>query len=1210
MKNTSTIGQAFLIFIFLFPSLAFSQSEISFWTIRTTEPNSYSDGSEALITAHNAEYLTLDYQAIHAKLFSGDLSDFTVELPLIDGKFQQFKLEKNTLMAPGLSEKFQEVKAFNIVSTVSRSIWGKFEISPKGVHAMIFQPGKSTVFVDPLFAHENATYIVYTKKDFYTDKVMDCQVEASLTKGPSNFGNLKNDYNDCQLHTYRLALAATGEYTVFQGGTAADAFDAMVTTMNRVNGVYERDFAVTMVMVANTDQLIYTDPNTDPYTNGSPGQMISENQSNVDGVIGSANYDIGHVFGTNSGGLAGLGVTCFNGSKARGVTGSGAPIGDSFDIDYVAHEMGHEFGGNHSFNNSCNGNRNNGTAVEPGSGTTIMGYAGICPPDIQAHSDDYFHGINMEEIGIQISNNTCQVNTPLENISPEIAEFPATIYVPVSTPFALTGHASDWDGDSLTYCWEGSDNAISTQPPLPNSPSGPNFRSLSPVVDSTRYFPNLQDLANGGPFTWEQIPSVPRTMKFRLTVRDNVAGGGCTQYEDLIVSAVEGTGPFRVIYPSDSGIEWTGLDYVTVTWDVANTIENPINADLVDIFLSTDGGDSYPIQLADNVENVGSFALQVPNISTFEARIMVMNSAGTFFDISDNDFTIHSIESGFTFATDTLEYTLCQNEIANLNFSIISVGGFAAPIDLTITALPQNAIATLSTDQANVGDNLTIFLSSLAGTAPGVYTLNLNGTGDGFTNQLTFTIIVVSSNPVAAQPLVPDNAAMNTSTYPMLEWENNLGPLETYTLQVATDAGFTNLVINLDDLVVNSYQLSGLTQETTYYWRIINSNSCALSEPSQISSFTTFSCSLNQGNDLPISISATEPSTLTSEINVTEAGIIADVNISSLQGTHANVTDLTFSLKSPTGTEVNLASALCGLNITIAQNGDIEVNGSDSVAMYPSSGAAAFGPNIPSGGITRVAILGEDDSASPTELCNPATNGSQLEGNIALIFRGNCPFVDKVQNAQDAGAIAVIIINNIAGDGYFNMGGTSNSITIPSVMVSLEDGNELVALSSMVTQDFNLGFDDQAQSGSVACPPTSGQSYQPNESLSAFNGENSEGIWTLTVTDNSNSDGGELTSWLLNMCFTGEDVGLKEYLTQSALIYPNPTHEKLTIEMNGSIKAERISVLDLLGRVLVDDNISGRRKIEVDVSKFTPGVYLIQMEGEEMNVEVYKFIKE
>lgn len=1210
MRKLSTVCHVSFVILFLFPSMAFSQVETTFWTSRSTEPISNSDGSEALITARHATYLTLDYEALHTKIFSDDLTGFSIELSLENGRTQRFKLEKNTLMAPGLNEKFTEVKAFNIVSTTNRSIWGKFEISPKGIHAMIFQPGKSTVFVDPLFANDHSSYIAYAKKDFYTDKVMDCQVEANPINGNPSSGNPKNDYNDCQLHTYRLALAATGEYTVFQGGSAAEAFDAMVTTMNRVNGIYERDFAVTMVLVENTDELIYTDPSTDPYTNGSPNQMINENQSNVDGIIGSENYDIGHVFGTNSGGLAGLGVTCFNGSKARGVTGSGAPIGDSFDIDYVAHEMGHEFGGDHSFNNSCGGNRNNSTAVEPGSGTTIMGYAGICPPDIQQHSDDYFHGINMEEIGIQISENTCQVNTPLDNNSPQIAELPTTIYIPVSTPFALTGHASDVDGDSLTYCWEGRDNAISTQPPVAFSPTGPNFRSLTPVVDSTRYFPNLQDLANGGPYTWERIPSVARTMKFRLTVRDNVAGGGCTQYEDLIVSAVEGTGPFEVLYPSDAGIEWNGLDYETVTWDVANTLESPINADLVDIFLSTDGGDSYPIQLADDVENVGSFAMQVPNISTFEARIMVMNSAGTFFDISNNDFTINSIEDGFTFATVTLEYTLCQNETASLDFSIVEVGNFSDPIDLSIISLPLNAVVVLSADQANVGDDLTISINSLAGTDPGVYPLTINGTNGSFSNQLTYTITVVASNPVAAQPSLPEDNAANTSTDLTLEWENNVGPLETYGLQVATDVGFTNLITNIVDLEENSYHLTDLAEETTYYWRIINSTACAESEPSQVFSFTTFTCSLNEANDLPISISATEPSSITSELNVTEAGVIADVNLTALQGTHTNVTDLTFSLKSPSGAEVNLASALCGLNITIGQNGGISVNGADAGASFESSGAAAFGPNIPSGGITSVALLGEDDSANPNELCNAAVNAAQLEGNIALVFRGNCPFVDKVLNAQDVGAVAVIVINNIAGDGYFDMGGTSNSITIPSVMVSLEDGNDLVALSSMDTQDFNLSFDDEAQPGNVDCPPTSGQSYQPAEPLSAFNGENSEGIWTLTVTDNTGADGGELTGWMLNICFTGEDTGVKHYEAQSAFIYPNPTHEKLMIEMNGSMTAEHISVLDLLGRVLLSENVSGRKIIEINVSKYPSGVYLLRMDGKDTETKVFKFIKE
>ena len=385
-----------------------------------------------------------------------------------DGRVTRFAVTKNTTMHPVLCEKFPSIRTFDLKGIDDLNQIGKMDITPLGFHAMVMSD-KSTFFIDPMFHGETEVYMSYYRDDFFTDKVMDCSFHSTDKKNES-IGSLKT-FGSCELRTYRCAISATGEYTDFQGGTLSLAQAAQVTTMNRVNGVFERDIAVTMEIIANNDLIIYTNSNTDPFTNGSPGNMISENQSNTNSVIGSGNYDIGHVFGTNSGGLAGLGVVCSNNNKARGVTGSSAPVGDPFDIDYVAHEMGHQFKGNHSFNNSCSGNRNNNTAMEPGSGSTIMAYAGICSPNVQSNSDDHFHGVNLEEIGgfIVGNANSCASITPLVNVSPVISSTNGNVSVPVGTPFVLTANATDADGDPITYCWEQMDNEISTQSPSPTS---------------------------------------------------------------------------------------------------------------------------------------------------------------------------------------------------------------------------------------------------------------------------------------------------------------------------------------------------------------------------------------------------------------------------------------------------------------------------------------------------------------------------------------------------------------------------------------------------------------------------------------------------------------------------------------------------------------------------------------------------------------------
>ena len=479
-----------------------------------------------------------------------------IQIPDPDGGSARFEVLANTTMHPVLQAKFEGIRTYDVIMENNPSVHGKIDFTHYGFHAMVMSPSFGTYGIDPIFLGNDIDHMVYYKKDFVTDKIMECEF-----KGDPNYSDIppsNKEFGTCELKTYRLALCATGEYTSFHGGSVANAASAQVTTMNRVNGVYERDMAVTMTIVSNNDNVIYTNAATDPFTNGNGGAMLAECQATCDNVIGSANYDIGHVFSTGGGGVAFLNGPCNNSIKARGVTGSGAPVGDFFDIDYVAHEMGHQFGCNHSFNNSCGGNRNNGTAVEPGSGSTIMAYAGICSPNVQSHSDDHFHGVNLQEMGAFTigSGGSCAVKTILNNNAPEITGTNGNVYIPANTPFALTAIASDQDGDDLLYCWEQMDNQITVQPPSPTSTGGPNFRSNSPNLSPTRYFPDLEDLASNSVSQWEVLASVSRLFNFRIMVRDNASGGGCNDHEDVTVNTDAGSGPFVVTIPSASGISW------------------------------------------------------------------------------------------------------------------------------------------------------------------------------------------------------------------------------------------------------------------------------------------------------------------------------------------------------------------------------------------------------------------------------------------------------------------------------------------------------------------------------------------------------------------------------------------------------------------------------------------------------------------------------
>jgi hypothetical protein len=586
-----------------------------------------------------------------------------ISLPLPDGSFARFRFIESSVMAPELAAKYPQIKTYAGQGVDDRGLSVRFDFTPAGFHAIIHSPETGLSFIDPYSQGDIIHYIVYAKKDYKGGGLKKFTEDGVLGTDPERLKKLASDVakyraqksagtqrpSGDELRTYRVAIAATGEYTAFHGGTVNAALGGIVTTLNRVNFIYIREVDVQMTLIANDDAIIYTNSSTDPYTNGNPGAMIGQNQSNIDNVIGSANYDIGHVFGTNSGGLAGLGVVCVGGNKASGVTGSANPIGDPFDVDYVAHEMGHQFGANHSFNGdegSCAGNRNPGTAFEPGSGSTIMAYAGICgSEDLQPNSDAYFHTESYEEIFSYTefgSGSSCAVITHPVNAAPSPAIVtPSGLTIPISTPFTITGSATDPNSDPITYNWEEYDLGNAGHPDFPVG-NAPTFRSFTATSSPSRTFPKLTDIVNNTHTIGELLPSYTRSLTFNLTVRDNwFEGGGVDWAFPLSINVTSGAGPFRVTSPNTS-ITWMVGTTQTVTWNVASTNLSPVGVSSVKISLSTDGGFTYPVVLLASTPNDGSQSIVVPNIVTSSARIKVEAIGNIFFDISNANFSIIS----------------------------------------------------------------------------------------------------------------------------------------------------------------------------------------------------------------------------------------------------------------------------------------------------------------------------------------------------------------------------------------------------------------------------------------------------------------------------------------------------------------------------------------------------------------------------------------
>ncbi|MEZ5427595.1 MAG: zinc-dependent metalloprotease family protein [Pyrinomonadaceae bacterium] len=603
----------------------------------------------------------------------GQNSDVILTIPMPDGSFGRFAVKESPIMEPALAATFPEIKTYVGQGIDDPTATTRFDMTPVGFRAIILSKD-GTVYIEPYSKGDTSNYISFNKENLGKPATpFACLVGAKGAPVDLTSSDYKRYIdtpdlvtNGTMLRTYRLALAATGEYTAaVGGGTVGGAMAAMTTTMNRVNAIYEREVSVRMVIVANNNAIIYTNGATDPYTNDSGDMMLNENQTNIDNVIGTANYDIGHVFSTGGGGIASLNSPCDAAQKAQGVTGSPNPQGDPFDVDYVAHEMGHQFGGAHTFNSntgSCMGNRDQTAAYETASGSTIQAYAGICTPqDLQQNSNDYFHVKSLEQIVTFITGGGgCSVNTATGNTPPTVGVSGGTTFnIPRNTPFTLTATGSDPNGDNLTYDWEQYDLGPEG---LPNANNlGPLFRSYSPTASPSRTFPSLAYIlnnANAAPPTFmgtsatgsvcrtgdtcisaEFLPATARTMNFQVTARDNRMGGGGINSTTATVVVDGGSGPFSITAPN-TGVSWQGGSQQTVSWNVNNTNNAPVSAANVKISLSTDGGQSFPTVLLASTPNDGSQSITIPNTPTSQARIKVEAVGNIFFDISDANFTI------------------------------------------------------------------------------------------------------------------------------------------------------------------------------------------------------------------------------------------------------------------------------------------------------------------------------------------------------------------------------------------------------------------------------------------------------------------------------------------------------------------------------------------------------------------------------------------
>lgn len=619
--------------------------------------------------SHTLTY-SLDESALKASLaaFKAKNATHILELPLPDGTMRTFRVWENNLLPAELAARYPEVRTYNAEATDNPAVTAKIDFTVTGFHAMVYD-GDKTSFINPLDnTAGTGEYIVTYKRE---EAISTQSRNACQTIAPTGAPSVKagatasRTIGGYQLRTYRIAISCDHQYAIAATGvptpSKAGVLSYIATTMNRVNGVYERELSITMTLVPREDTLIYISATGDPFgsNDSNPYPLMTLNQKMCDSLIGTANYDIGHIFSTGAGGLSQVGCACNATIKAQSVTGNSQPKGDGFDIDYVAHEIGHEFGADHTFNNGAseacgNGNANQPTAYEPGSGSTIMAYAGICSPDnIQKHSDAYFTIESLLQIYSFVTNNgTCASLTPTNNKPPALDSFTRTYAIPYLTPFELTAPmAVDSVADTLTtYCWE-QRNLGDFGLTLSNTEqSGPLFRSFMPDTSRTRVFPNIEMVlayikSNAGTNNaeGEKLPTVARVLSFKLTTRSILNGVGCFLFPDdsIHLDAINTGAGFAVTSQNTGDLVYIGGSIQTVTWDVVHTTEAPISTPEVDIYLSADGGYHWNTYLG-RFPNNGSAVITLPSPATTisSARIKVKGAGNVFFNVGRSNFAI------------------------------------------------------------------------------------------------------------------------------------------------------------------------------------------------------------------------------------------------------------------------------------------------------------------------------------------------------------------------------------------------------------------------------------------------------------------------------------------------------------------------------------------------------------------------------------------
>lgn len=1119
------------------------------------------------------------------------VSSTTLNLPLPNGELESFRVSEAVCMSPALSKKFPGIRCFSGVSTANPRHQARIDYGTMGFHAVIYT-SEGTVYIDPYFKNPDAHYISYFVRDHKVDTGQfdsGCGVEAyeeaiqdedRMRTYPGKT-NKSSGAEEQIKRKYRLAVTTTGEWGQ-SFGTVENVMSRIVTGVNRINMIFENEVATTFELIDRNDELIFLDPASDPFVDANLGRsLIGQNSIAINNIVGSSAYDIGHVFTVRCtdgvAGIAALGSVCLN-NKGNGVSCVGGSNISFFMVNTTAHEIGHQFNGGHSWSNcpSSMGQLSPGSAWEPGSGSTILSYAGVCgSQNILSTNDDYFHVGNISQfIGFINTTGGCAEETPSGNHIPDITVgLGDGVVIPIATPFELEGTATDEDGDFLTYNWEQM-NLGPTSPlgqPMGNAPS---FRSFPPSDNPKRLFPRLPAIIGGIGSNVEVLPLYSRTLKFRFVVRDNHPGAGAITWEEIEFNADESAGPFRVLKPNSLTFGTVG-ESLTIEWDVANTDNDIINCQQVDIYFSTDNGQTFPIVLARNTPNDGSETVVLPNIVTDEGKIKVKASNNIFFQLNRSNIVLREpSEPGFYLDIAETDFDLCLPEPLEVDVQGTSFQAFDSPVSLELLNVPAGVDYSFTENPIAPGGNATLQMNFDGITSSQDISVRLIATAenaDTVIHDLDIKLTGTKFDDLVLQE--PASGLTGLRQIPVFRWTEAKNA-DTYTLEIATSPAFGSSNVVTESFLPDTSFIPQVVLDNSqvYYWRVISTNNC-ISRASEIRTFGTASldCKTYNADNLPQNISFSGQVTVDGIIRVFDIGEVADVNINRIRGQHSDVFQLKGTLISPSGTEAVMFDRNCFASTDLNVGFD-----SDSPTDFtcPLSSGLVVKPNV-----TDLSVfVGEKIDGDWIFRIQDTRSGdggqfTEFDLEICANFEIDAPYIVNNNTLEVPTGLSAMLNSDALLVGDDNNGPEELIYTVviaPEMGSLLRDGEALSVGDQFSQQELNDGLVRYQHIG------------------------NTDGIdrFVFTVID---GEGGWLDLTEFDI-FIDEDVisATDDLLEKSAFrIYPNPANNRVVIrDMEGNDRWKiRLYGMDGSVRLVSDFQNYGF----LDLSSLSNGIYILNI---------------